>query len=81
MTCFKTAAMVLTLAALTGCVQGEPGGPGTAVAPEKQATVGQTEDTFNLSVPLTSTSLQQGGQTEDEAVHGRLWGLRLSSRE
>ena len=59
-----TAAMVLTLAALTGCTQGEPGGPGTAAAPEKQATVGQTDDTFNLSVPLTSTSLQQGGQTE-----------------
>jgi hypothetical protein len=59
-----TAAMVLTLTALTGCTQGEPGGPGTAAAPEKQATVGQTDDTFNLSVPLTSTSLQQGGQTE-----------------
>ena len=64
MTSFKTAAMVLTLAALTGCTQGEPGGPGTAAAPEKQATIGQTEDTFNLSVPLVSTSLQQGGQTE-----------------
>lgn len=61
---FKTAAMVLTLAALTGCTQGQPGGPGTAAAPDKQATIGQTEDTFNLSVPLVSTSLQQGGQTE-----------------
>ena len=59
-----TSTLILTLAALTGCTQGEPGGPGTAVAPDKQATVGQTDDTFNLSVPLTSTSLQQGGQTE-----------------
>ena len=64
MTCFKTAALVLTLAVLTGCTQGEPGGPGTVAAPENQATIGQTDDTFNLSVPLTSTSLQQGGQTE-----------------
>ncbi len=56
--------LVLTLATLAGCTQGTPGGPGTAVEPAKQATIGQTEDTFNLSVPVMSSTLQQGSTTE-----------------
>ena len=59
-----TSTLLVTLVTLTGCTQGTPGGPGTAVEPDKQATVGQTEETFNLSVPVLSTSLQQGGSTE-----------------
>ncbi len=59
-----TSTLVLTLATLAGCTQGTPGGPGTAVEPDKQATIGQTEDTFNLSVPVMSSSLQQGSTTE-----------------
>jgi hypothetical protein len=52
---------VMTLAALTGCSQGTPGGPGTA---NKNPSYGQADDTFNLSVPVMSSNLQQGEQTE-----------------
>jgi hypothetical protein len=40
---------VMTLAALSGCTQGTPGGWGTA---DKNPVYGQTDDTFNLSVAL-----------------------------
>ena len=52
---------VMTLAALTGCSQGTPGGPGTT---GKNPAYGQADNTFNLSVPVMSSSLQQGEQTE-----------------
>lgn len=52
---------VITLAALTGCTQGTPGGAGTAA---KDPAYGQTDDTFNLSVPVLSSKLQQGEQME-----------------
>ncbi len=52
---------MMSLAALVGCSQGTPGGPGTA---ETQPTYGQAENTFNLTVPIMSSSLQQGEQTE-----------------
>jgi hypothetical protein len=51
----------MMLAALTGCSQGTPGGPGTA---EKKPAFGQADDTFHLSVPVLSSSVQQGEQTE-----------------
>lgn len=60
---------VLSLAALTGCSQGTPGGPG-ATTPSGKATtvnkpiVGQADDTFNLSVPVMSSTLQQGEKAE-----------------
>jgi hypothetical protein len=56
-----TGLAVMMLAALTGCSQGTPGGPGTA---GKQPAYGQADNTFNLSVPIFSSSLQQGEQTE-----------------
>lgn len=52
---------LMTLAALSGCGQGTPGGPGTA---EKKPAYGQADDTFNLSVPMTSSALQQGNETD-----------------
>jgi len=52
---------LMTLAALTGCTQGTPGGPGTT---EEKPTFGQADNTFNLSVPRMATSLQQGDQME-----------------
>jgi hypothetical protein len=55
---------VMTLAALTGCSQGTPGGPGTTDTGGKKPAYGQADDTFNLSVPLMSSSLQQGEQME-----------------
>ena len=52
---------VMTLAVLTGCSQGTPGGPG---ATGKTPAYGQADDTFNLSVPVASSSIQQGNQTD-----------------
>ena len=52
---------VMTLAAMTGCTQGTPGGPGTT---GKNPAYGQAADTFNLSVPVMSSALQQGEQIE-----------------
>ena len=56
-----TGLVVMTLAALSGCNQGTPGGQGTT---EKKPAFGQADNTFNLSVPDFSSSLQQGKQTE-----------------
>jgi hypothetical protein len=53
---------ILMLASLAGCNQGTPGGPGTTDAKVEQATIGQTDNTFNLSVPMMSSTLQQGGE-------------------
>lgn len=55
---------IMTLAALTGCSQGTPGGPGTTGTTANKPSYGQTEDTFNLTVPILSTALQQGAQGE-----------------
>jgi hypothetical protein len=48
---------LVTCVALVGCTQGKPGGPGTTA---EKPTIGQAEDTFNLSVPTFSSSLKQG---------------------
>lgn len=45
------------LAGLIGCEQGTPGGTGTT---GEQPMYGQADDTFNLSVPRMSSSIQQG---------------------
>jgi hypothetical protein len=52
---------VITLATLTGCSQCTPGGPGTT---NKSPSYGQSDDTFNLSVPVMSSNLRQGEQKE-----------------
>jgi uncharacterized membrane protein len=65
------AAVVMGLAALTGCNQGNPGGPGTS-EPESDKhfyDVGKADNTFTLSVPSSltfgnSTRLKQGGTTK-----------------
>ncbi len=49
------------LVVVAGCNQGTPGGPGTT---GEQPSFGQAQNTFNLSVPMMSTSLQQGEQVE-----------------
>lgn len=58
---FAVLPMLALVAIAAGCVQGKPGGPGTD---GKSPSIGQAEDTFNLSVPILSSSLQQGEQTE-----------------
>lgn len=52
----------LIFAALTGCGQGTPGGPGAKDG--KSPTFGQNEDTFNLSLSVFSYTVQQGEQSE-----------------
>ncbi len=53
----------MMLAVLAGCTQGTPGGPGTAKTDKEKPMFGQNEDTFNLTVPMTSSSLQQGEES------------------
>jgi hypothetical protein len=53
-------ALFAALIALTGCNQGTSGGPGAAGPASGQATVGQSEETFSLDVPMLSTKLNQG---------------------
>lgn len=60
-------AAIMFLAAMTGCNQGTPGGPGTTEPESKKHfyDVGNAENTFTLhvptSMPLMKTSLKQGG--------------------
>ena len=55
--------LVLSLAALTGCDKGTPGGPG-AGSDQKKPLYGEADNTFDLSVPsnlpLNSTTIKQG---------------------
>ena len=48
----------------TGCNQATPGGPGVAGPDQKPPTYGEADNTFNLSVPHMSTTLNQGGTKE-----------------
>lgn len=50
---------VAALIALAGCNKGTEGGPGASKSSNTSG-VGQTEDTFSLSVPTLSTKLKQG---------------------
>ena len=61
---FSASYAFLTLVALAGCTDGTPGGPGVNVDKSEKAVIGQTDDTFNLSVPMLSSTVQQGGKTE-----------------
>ena len=57
---------LFTVVALTGCGESKPGGPGVTDTMVKKPVYGQKEDTFNLSVPLMATSLQQGATLETQ---------------
>ena len=59
--------MVAALAALTGCNQGTPGGPGTTEGTANIPVAGVAADMFNLEAPTMSTKLKQGG-TKDLAI-------------
>jgi hypothetical protein len=59
--------LVLVAFALAGCDQSTPGGPGITNPPHKQPVYGETENTFNLSVPRMSTTLHQG-ETKEAAI-------------
>lgn len=55
---FFAAILFGALVILIGCGQGTSGGPGATTPPSKKPMLGQTEDTFSLTVP--STKLNQG---------------------
>jgi hypothetical protein len=55
--------LVIALVAFTGCNPGTPGGPGTTDKTKKPV-YGEADKTFNLSVPMLSTTLKQGDKTE-----------------
>jgi uncharacterized membrane protein len=59
--------LVLMALAVAGCNQGTPGGPGITNPPTKQPVYGENENTFNLSVPRTSTTLHQG-ETKEASI-------------
>jgi hypothetical protein len=52
--------MGMALLGLAGCNQGAPGGPGVTGPPAKNPFQGQADNTFNLSVPVLSTTIKQG---------------------
>lgn len=54
---FISSLTLVMCVALFGCTQGKPGGPGTTA---DKPTIGQADDTFNLSVPIFASSLKQG---------------------
>lgn len=53
-----------TILALTGCTKSEPGGPGAALPESEQDTIGQTDNSFSLDVPMTSTDITQSETDE-----------------
>ena len=55
---------MIMLTVVSGCSQGTPGGPGTTDKSSKKPVIGQADDTFNLSVPVMSSSLQQGENSQ-----------------
>jgi hypothetical protein len=62
----------IAVAAAFGCSQGTPGGPG---AKGKSPVYGQAGDTFNLSVPIMASTVQQGGTID--AVVGIARGVNF----
>ena len=55
---------VIALAVISGCSQGTPGGPGATDKTGTKPMYGQTDNTFNLSTPIISSSVQQGEQSD-----------------
>lgn len=49
---------------LMGCSEGKPGRRGVTDTTVKKPIYGETEDTFNFTVPMLATSLQQGATLE-----------------
>jgi hypothetical protein len=59
--------LVLVMIGLAGCNRGTAGGPGITNPPQKQPVYGETDKTFNLSVPRMSTTLHQG-ETKEASI-------------
>jgi hypothetical protein len=68
MKCAFVGSLVLVFVAITGCNLGTRGGPGASDPNAKSPLLyGQSDGTFNLSVPNTSTTVRQG-ETNSTAV-------------
>ena len=59
---FSKALCIFALSPLVGCNEGTTGGPGVGDAKTKKSVLGRPDDTFNLSVPILQTSVQQGNE-------------------
>ena len=56
--------LVMVLVTISGCNAGTSGGPGVTNPPHNHPVYGEADDTFDLNMPLMSTTLHQGGSTE-----------------
>src|SRR5947209_5309313 len=66
----RLAAVLFVVAGMSfsGCnTKSTPGGPGATKPDTNKPTLGQTEETFSLSVPTLTTHIKQG-ETKSEAV-------------
>ena len=61
---FSKAFFVLVAAPMLGCNEGTTGGPGVGDAKANKSVLGRADNTFNLSVPILLTSVQQGNQID-----------------
>lgn len=61
---FIGVAGLFTVVTLTGCGEGKSGGPGMTDTTGQKPAYGQKDNTFNLSVPILASSLQQGATLE-----------------
>jgi hypothetical protein len=59
--------LVLVMVGLAGCNRGTSGGPGITSPAQRQPVYGETDNTFNLSVPRMSTTLHQG-ETKESSI-------------
>jgi hypothetical protein len=59
--------LALSLAALTGCDEGRPGGPGASTPTTKPPVSGEPDNSFKLNMPIMSTTLRQG-ETKELAI-------------
>lgn len=64
MKCFSKFLCIIAFTPILGCNEGTTGGPGVGDPKVTKSVTGRADDTFNLSVPLVQTSVQQGNQTE-----------------
>ena len=56
--------LIFAITPILGCTEGTTGGPGVSDPKVSKSVTGRANDTFNLSVPLVQTSVQQGQKTE-----------------
>jgi len=61
---FSKVLCIFALSPVIGCNEGTTGGPGVSDANSKKSVLGRPDDTFNLSVPVLQSSVQQGNKVD-----------------